>query len=290
MIFNNYVAMKRIREMKGEEITADRILDLHRILTEDTLEESRDAGRFRTRDDVYVADIRDNSLLHVPPSCVELPERMQRLCNFANATESARPFVHPVIRAILLHFMIGYDHPFVDGNGRTARALFYWSMINSGYWLMEYASISHILRRAPSQYIRAYLHTETDGSDTTYFLLHQLKTIRRAINALHEYLAHKAAEQKEAERLLGTSTRLRALFNHRQIAVLGNALRDKAEVYRVESHRRTHNVVYQTARQDLLDLHKLGLMEKTKHGNAFVFYPPEDLKERIEELAGSQTN
>jgi hypothetical protein len=75
--------------------------------------------------------------------------------------------VHPVLRAILLHFMIGYDHPFADGNGRTARALFYWSMARSGYWLMEYTSISHILRKAPARYMRAYLHTETDKNDTT---------------------------------------------------------------------------------------------------------------------------
>ena len=117
---------------------------------------------------------------------------MQRLCDFANADEASLPFVHPVLRAILLHFMIGYDHPFADGNGRTARALFYWSMARSGYWLMEYTSISHILRKAPARYMRAYLHTETDKNDTTYFLLHQLQTIRQAIAALHDYVAKKS--------------------------------------------------------------------------------------------------
>ncbi len=51
-------------------------------------------------------------------------------------------FIHPVIRAILLHFMLAYDHPFVDGTGRTARALFYWSMAHQGYWLMDFISIT----------------------------------------------------------------------------------------------------------------------------------------------------
>jgi Fic family protein len=82
------------------------------MLTEDTLEEAQDAGRYRRDDEVHVVDLRDNTALHVPPAHAELPERMQRLCDFANADEASLPFVHPVLRAILLHFMIGYDHPF----------------------------------------------------------------------------------------------------------------------------------------------------------------------------------
>jgi len=122
-------------------------------------------------------------VLHEPPPAASLPQRLERLCAFANATDG-EPFVHPVIRAILLHYMVGYDHPFVDGNGRTARALFYWSLARSGYWRMEYVSISRLLRQAPAQYSRAYLHSEADDNDTTYFILHQLSIIKRAIEAL----------------------------------------------------------------------------------------------------------
>lgn len=84
--------------------------------------------------------------------------------------------------------MIGYDHPFVEGNGRTARALFYWSLARSGYWLMEYISISRLLKQAPAQYGSAYMYSETDENDTTYFILHQISIIERAIDALYEYL------------------------------------------------------------------------------------------------------
>jgi len=105
--------------------------------------------------------------------------------------------------------MVGYDHPFADGNGRTARALFYWSMARSGYWLMEYTSISHILRKAPAKYMRAYLHTESDKNGTTYFVLHQLQTIRHAITALHDYVDRKVREQRETQQLLANSVGLR---------------------------------------------------------------------------------
>lgn len=285
MIFNNYRAMEHLRAMRDEDLTPERVLELHRILAEDTLDDPKDIGRYRSSDEVHVVDVRDNTPLHIPPSYRELPERMQRLCDFANADENAQPFVHPVLRAILLHFMIGYDHPFADGNGRTARALFYWSMARSGYWLMEYTSISHILRKAPARYMRAYLYTETDRNDTTYFMLHQLQTIRAAIAALHEYVDRKTREQRETEQLLAGSAGLRARFNHRQLALLNHALRNTGEGYRVDAHQRSHNVVYQTARSDLLELEALGLLEKTKQGNAYVFYAPSDLRERLGRLA-----
>lgn len=289
MIFNNYLAMEHLRSLRDVKLTPAHVLELHRILTEDTLENADDAGRYRRDDEVRVVDVRDNTALHVPPAHAELPERMQRLCDFANADEASLPFVHPVLRAILLHFMIGYDHPFADGNGRTARALFYWSMARSGYWLMEYTSISHILRKAPAKYMRAYLHTETDKNDTTYFLLHQLQTIRQAIAALHEYVARKSREQKETERLMAASPALRGRFNHRQTALLNHALRNAGEAYRVDAHQRSHAVVYQTARRDLLELEALGLLEKTKQGNAYVFYAPADLRDRLNALSKSGT-
>lgn len=193
--------------------------------------------------------------------------------------------MHPVLRAILLHFMIGYDHPFVDGNGRTARALFYWSIAKSGYWLMEFVSISHYLRRAPSQYVRSYLHTETDDDDTTYFLIHQLEVIRKAITGLHEYLARKVAEQRSTERLLAGSGKLRSRLNHRQLALLTHALKYPGEVYKIEGHQRSHAVVYQTARSDLLELHELGLLGKQKSGKSFLFSAPVNLRETIAKLA-----
>jgi len=285
MIFNNYRAMEHLRELRNEAITPERLLELHHMLTEGTLDNPQDAGQLRQSDDVQVIDKRDGSILHQPPSHLELPERLARLCAFANADESSLPFVHPVLRAILLHFMIGYDHPFVDGNGRTARALFYWSMARSGYWLMEFISISHILRRAPTQYVRAYLHSETDHNDTTYFLIHQLTTIRQAIIALHEYLARKSTEQKDTERLLSSSHALRARFNHRQVTLLTHALRNPGEGYRADAHQRLHNVVYQTARTDLLNLESLGLLEKARQGHAHVFFAPTDLRERLAKLA-----
>lgn len=284
MIFNNFLAMRAIQGFRNEPMTPARLLEIHRMVSEHTLDDPRDVGRLRQSDDIHVVDNDDGTILHQPPDHRELPERLERLCAFANAGEDQRPFVHPVLRAILLHFMVGYDHPFADGNGRTARALFYWSMLRSGYWLAEFISISHILRKAPAQYGRAYLFTETNGGDTTYFLLHQLATMRKAIQSLHDYLARKAKEQRSTERLLADSPALRARLNHRQKTLLTHALKHPGAGYRIEDHQKTHGIVYQTARTDLLQLAELGLLEKIKEGRAFLFVAPGDLAARMARL------
>lgn len=287
MILNNYHAMETIRDLQGCELTPERVMRLHRVVADGTLDDPGAAGRLRKPgESVQVVDAGRATVLHDPPPAASLPKRLRRLCAFANAPTGGRPFVHPVIRAILLHFMLGYDHPFIDGNGRTARALFYWSMARSGYWLMEYVSISRLLRRAPAQYIRAYLHTETDACDATYFIVHQLGVIERAIEELHRYLQHQAAEQRGTEALLRHAPRLSSRLNHRQIALLGHALRRPGYGYTVESHRRSHRVTAQTARVDLQRLVELNLLEQVKRSRAFWFYAPNDLRGRIAGAAG----
>lgn len=283
MIYNNHLAMRAVQAIREEAITPERILDLHRQLTEGTLDNPDDAGRFRSSDDIFVFNQDDGTVLHQPPPAEELRERMERLCDFANAPESSSPFVHPVLRAILLHFMVGYDHPFVDGNGRTARALFYWSMLRSGYWLAEYISISHVLRKAPAQYGLAYLHTETDAGDTTYFLIHQLETIRKAIAALKTYLHKKAEERRSVDRLLTPGSALGGQLNHRQRALLAHALKHPEAVYTIAGHRKLHDVVYQTARTDLLGLAEAGLLVMGKLGRGHAFLVPTNLSARLRE-------
>ena len=145
-------------------------------------------------------------------------------------------------------------------------------------------SISQFLRKAPQQYVQAYLHTETDRNDTTYFVLHQLDIIRRSIAALHEYLARKTQEQRDAERWLLKPGQLRTQLNHRQFALLTHALKHPGEIYRVAKHQAVHDVVYQTARADLLALEGLGMLHKAKQGNAFVFYAIDNLAEKLEVL------
>jgi Fic family protein len=275
MISNNYRALQFMREGIGDTLTPKVVLELQRILTEGALDDPSTAGRLQRPDEERIAvyDITDGTLIHRPPPAEQLPERLALLCDFANAKDDPERFMHPAIRAILLHFWLAYDHPFEDGNGRTARALFYWSMRTQGYWLVEYLSISRILRKAPAKYARSFLLTETDERDTTYFVIYQLSVIQRAVEELHAYLRRKTKEVSEVERALRRSGE----FNHRQLALLSDAVRNGERTYTIRSHAGSHNVTEETARQDLLQLHDQGLLNLRRVRRRFVFSPADDL-------------
>ncbi|HET8554474.1 MAG TPA: Fic family protein [Rhodanobacteraceae bacterium] len=280
MIFNNYATMRELKRWRDQPLTPEAIFEIHRMLTDGTLD-SDQAGRFRRPDEDIVIEDETGNVLHVPPRAAELPERLQTLCDFANQGDDDEQFIHPVVRAILIHFQIGYDHPFCDGNGRTARTLFYWSMLRSGFWMAEYLSISHILKQAPAQYMRSYPLTETDDSDTTYFVSHQLDVLLKAIAGVHDYIARKQREQHSAQTLLKPGSKLARRLNHRQRELLLNALKNPDKPFTIETHRRSHDIVYQTARTDLLGLVEAGLMKQYQQGKAYVFVARPDLAERL---------
>jgi Fic family protein len=284
MIFNNFLTMRMIGECKAEKLTKDRIFEIHRRVTLETLTNPDAAGRFRNADDgdIYVHDKMSLDIYHRPPAPDTLDHRLQLLCDFANGS-TAQGFVHPVIRAIIVHFMLAYDHPFVDGNGRTARALFYWTLLHHGYWLFEFITISPILRKSPGRYAKAFLYTETDENDLTYFILHQLDVIDKAMAAFRAYVARKTQQQHAIEQKL----RGHVSLNHRQIALLSHAGRHPMHRYTVTSHQTRHGTVYQTARTDLLELEKQGLLVKTKLGKTFYFAAVENLEKALEQLGGA---
>jgi Fic family protein len=277
MIANNFRAMEFVRSRLDQPLTPTLLLEVHTMLTQDTLQPS-EVGRVRRADEnVLVQDNATGLVLHVPPPADELPQRIEAVCRFANERED-EAFIHPVVRAIALHFALAYDHPFVDGNGRTARAIFYWSMLRQGYRLAEFLSISRVIQKAPARYGQAFLYTETDGGDLTYFLIHQLTAIRRATADLRTYLQHEARLLRETDRILKEGLR----FNPRQRSLLSHALRHPNARYTIQTYRREQAVVYQTARADLLGLVEAGLLRKTQVGRAFHFEPAADLERKLE--------
>lgn len=275
MILNNFYAMEWVRQHRSASLTPEAVLELHAIVTRDTLEAADSGGRFRRDDEpIAVYDAREGDLVHTPPPAVQLPSRVAAMCAFSNGATTDEPFIHPVLRAILLHFWLAYDHPFVDGNGRTARALFYWSMLRQGYWLTEFISISRVITKARAQYDRAFLYTETDANDTTYFILNQLNVLRAAIDELFSYIKRKSREVRAVERTI----RARDDLNHRQLALLSHALRHPDTHFTIEGHRTSHRVVYETARTDLLGLVERGFLDQSKIGRKLVFTPAPGLE------------
>jgi len=277
MCYNNYITIKNIKNIINKPLSIDILKSLQASMTKNTLDNQEASGRFRNEKDgtIEVVNI-EGETLHAPPPVSELPERMELLCKYANE-DNKNEFIHPVVKAIILHFWLAYDHPFADGNGRTARALFYWYMLRNGYWLTEYLSISRIIKRAPSQYYRAFLYSEKDEQDITYFLAFHLRAIHFAIEELRNYLSRKTKEIKDV-----TSSLIRYPgLNYRQSALIYHALTHADAIYTTESHMNTYAITYETARTDLLLLEKKGLLEKFKKGRTFYFAPVKNLDKKL---------
>ena len=272
MILNNYRAMELVRDRKDESLSQELVEEIQQVVTRKTGAEAR----YRTLGDGIGVYDDQNRLLHSPPPVDQIAERMAKLCQFANETETG-VFLHPVLKSIILHFWMAFDHPFVDGNGRTARALFYWSMLKEGFWLAEFLSVSAVLKRGPARYAESFLYTETDENDMTYFMLAQLRAVEQAVGELKRHLAKRARELRATEALLGPNS----AFNHRQRSILGHALRHPDAVLDIQSEKARHGVAYATARADLLDLAGKGLLSMDQQGRKYVFRVPADLSQRV---------
>lgn len=282
MIYNNYLAMQFIRENRNESLTPEMIKELHSILTTKTLEDENDTGKYRTeKDDINVVDNYTGEILFKPPPADQVEKRVTELCKFANCEIKERIFVHPVIRSIIVHFLLAYTHPFVDGNGRTARALFYWSMLKHGYWITEYISVSKIIKKSPAQYGNSFLYTETDENDLTYFIDHQINVIHKAIDEFHNYVKRKVSEVKYLENTLNNNPLIKKKLNHRQMTLIKHALKHPGYSYGIQEHKNHHGIVYETSRKDLELLAKMKLLKKTKVGKAFMYISPVDLQNRF---------
>ncbi|CAC9617234.1 hypothetical protein [uncultured Gammaproteobacteria bacterium] len=278
MIYNNYHAIKFINEHKQDELTPSLILQLHTIVTKGTMDNS-EVGKLRRDNEVNVIDNSTQTILHHPPDFQELPSRLKVLCDFANGS-APDYFVHPIIRAIVVHFALAYDHPFADGNGRTTRALFYWVILKNNYWLFQYITLSRYIKKAQVQYGESFLMVESDEFDLTYFINSQLKFITQSIAGLFDYVDEKQQQQQQALNLLGNYLS-NGKVNSRQAMVIQHALKYPGSVYTIAGHKISQSISYQTAKTDLVGLSALNLLQHAKQGRAFVFIAPNDLEQRI---------
>jgi len=264
MIVNNYRTIGRLKELRDEPLSRELILEIHREITHGTLESESDETDFRSCDVCVGSRVDPTLVYHYAPDCAKLPAMIDDLIAFANKDDE---FIHPIVKAIILHFLIGYIHPFVDGNGRTARAVFYWFALKHHYDLLEYISISRIFVRAPVQYTRAYQLTETDSNDMTYFIDFNIQIISRALEDLKKYIINKKEEEAESLQLVEQIPDL----SFRQAEILRNFIRHPFRPYTISEISGKYKISLPTARTDLLLLEGKGKLKKYKDGKRQVF-------------------
>lgn len=278
MIYNSYVTIENLKSLKNKPLSFALIHEIHKTITKDTLKNPEAVGRFRNIEDGTITVMSvEGETLHVPPPSEEIEKRMQNLVDFANSKNLDGGFIHPTVKAIILHFLIGYIHPYVDGNGRVARAIFYWFMLKSGYWQAQYMPISRYFLKAPAKYARAFLYVEVDDSDLTYFIVYNLKAIRKSIADFTRYISRKQRELGS----LSQKLKDRPDLNNRQITLLKHSLMNPGHMYSIQKHKNYHGVTYQTARMDLLKLAEKNMADQLKRGRAFYFVVKEEIRRQL---------
>lgn len=251
MILNNYNTINFIRDHAKEDLTPELIMQIHGMMTEGALDVEDAAGRFRkSEENIVVGNGITGETVHTPPSADCLPAFITRLCVFFN-DNSPKLFIHPIIRGIIIHFLIGYYHPFADGNGRTARALFYWYMMRNNYWLVQYLSISRIIKGSKKSYEKAYLYTEHDSNDIGYFIQYNLDVLKKSFDELQKYLIKKYQEKKKSERLLHLGN-----ITPRQAEILNRFIENPDAIMSSVDVMSRFGVSSGTAKSDLKDLTK----------------------------------
>ena len=255
MILNNYKTIQYISEQKANDLTIKKLFEIHRLVTENTLEEEN-IGKLRISNDVMVMNQITGEIVHTPPSFDELDELMKSFCDFFN-NNPKESFIHPIVKASILHFLIGFIHPFVDGNGRTARALFYWYLLKNGYWLTEYLSISRVILKTKTQYEKAYIYTEIDDMDVSYFIHYQVKVLTQAFEDLKNYIAKKKKEENKLSKFLKLPN-----INERQAQILFWLEEDENRFFTVKEIENIFKITNQTARTDIEELVEKNYLKK----------------------------
>lgn len=264
MVLNNYNAMRFILENRGRELSNELVLELHKIVTEKTLEDQSCAGKYRD-DVVYVTDEK-GATIYTPPPNSDIPRLMQDLIDWI-IVENEKAFIHPIIKASILHFYFVYLHPFFDGNGRTARALFYFYLIKNKYEFFRYFSISSIISSTRGKYYKSIKDVEDYGSDMTYLLIYMADSVMKAIVEIK----NKISVHYKRDYIMAKLAEKQVRLNERQEKFVRKFPLWKEKEIHIAKYMEIYGVVHQTARTDLLDMVEKNILIKSKKGRALVF-------------------
>lgn len=266
MVLNNYRAMQWILRDRSRPYTNDLMCELHKIITEEALDSHPDsAGRVRDGR-VAVRDHATDQVIYEAPPPELVPGYLRFLELWLN-DRSEFDFLHPIIRASVLHFYFVYVHPFFDGNGRTARALFYHHVLRHGYDSFRYLSISSAIHKHRGRYYEAIKRSEDEG-DLTPFVLFSCEVVSEAIEGVRSRLATEFATKRLEDRLAEKSI----VVNERQARLIRNCLKQTGRRVSIRDHERNEHVVYETARKDFMALESCGLIRAIGRRKKQVLY------------------
>lgn len=269
MILNNHRAMLAVeKELKLRPLSLDLLLEMHSMLAEGTHDSEGETPRLRRPGEPV--EVHDSEYVyHRGPDAPFINKALKALVSFANDDESA--FVHPLVKAAMLHFWIGYLHPFTDGNGRLARLLFYWYLLQPrhDYWAIAYLPIAAKIKSGGKKgYTMAYVYSEQDDHDLTYFISYIIRKVKEAHG---DFKKHLERARKESAEIAGSARKTYGL-NDRQIFLVKYLRSSSEHASTIASYQAVNRVSRATAFNDLAALVTKGLLKKKRIGMTMHYY------------------
>lgn len=259
MLYNNYKAMLWIQENHNQSVSLNVIKELHGIVTKNTLSEDdmNFSGKFRN-DKVFVISSLGKKK-HEGTDFTLVESALSEA--FEVTTKNVRYFPK-LLKAIILHYFTSYIHPFFDGNGRTARALFYFKAIKNDLKFVELLSISAYLKAHGKQYEKSFEKVVENDLDLTFFIDFSLDALLEAlikVSTKADYLL-KINDLKEKVKINGN-----------QVGLLQRLALNKFRKYDIESYATSIGKSREVARQELKQLVELNFLEEIKESKKFVY-------------------
>lgn len=192
---------------KENKITEENIYKLYMMTIGNFLDDESKLkqGNYYRHDTVYVMS---DKVEHSGIDHKKLHEYMKSFVEFANAKDS----INDLSKATMLHFYIAYLHPYFDGNGRMARLIQMWFLIQKGYESTLFVPFSSYVEKSRKKYYDAYTLVEENYKlsgviDITPFLIYFIQNVYEKMidntvksNTLEKYnLALSAGEITEKE-------------------------------------------------------------------------------------------
>lgn len=226
--------------------------EIHR-LTVEKLIEPQYIGSYRDKQ-VIVQSATNASIVYRPPVSIEIPYLVSDFFEWLYSAESNS--VHPIFKAAITHYQLVYIHPFIEGNGRTARAMATLLLYSLGYDFKKFFSLEQYFDSDVESYYQALLSVQQSGGDLTYFLEYFCYGLAIEIDKIQQQVLRLSKDLK-LKKQLGTQVAL----SERQILIL-ELFQNQDYVSSDDMQIILPNVSVDTILRDIKDLILKGIIKK----------------------------
>jgi Fic family protein len=170
------------------------------MLTVHTLEDAKDSGVYRSARNKYVVvgNRLTGEISFRPPTNKELPQLMQDYVQWLNSDKARK--LDPVIMAGVAHYEFVRIHPFVDGNGRTARVIAALILRIRGFDTKQFFCLDDYYDMDRSEYYQALKTVDPQKRDLTRWLEYFVEGLAVSIAAVRERVVRLSAERVRAKK------------------------------------------------------------------------------------------